>query len=313
MKTGLSAISDQKLRQYATYASIGVALTLILAKLVAYFVTDSVALLSSLVDSAMDLLASMVAAFGVAHAMRPADREHRFGHGKAEALAALLQAAFILGSSALLCVEALGRLFKPRGIENEAVGYGIMIFAIVMTLGLLAFQRYVIHRTKSMAIGADRLHYSGDILINAAVGLSLWIQQKTGQTWPDPVFALGIAGIMTWGAWQILRRALNVLMDRELPKAGREKIKELARAQPGVLGLHDLRTRSDGEHVFIEIHLEMDPSITVLAAHDIAESVINRVGQDFPNADILVHQDPFGLKEQRRDEQIRANEPAKEH
>jgi len=304
MQTKLSEISDQKLRQYATYASIGVASTLILAKLVAYFMTDSVALLSSLVDSSMDLMASMVAAFGVAHAIRPADKEHRFGHGKAEALAALLQAAFIIGSSIFLCIEALGRLYKPREIDNEAVGYGVMIFAIVITLALLGFQRYVVHRTKSIAVGADRLHYFGDILINAAVGVSLWIEQRTGQTWLDPVFALGIAGIMTWGAYQILHRALSVLMDRELPESDRIKIKQLAKDEPGVLGIHDLRTRSDSDRVFIEIHLEMDPAITVLAAHDIAESVIKRIGQEFLNADILVHQDPFGIKEKRLDEQI---------
>jgi ferrous-iron efflux pump FieF len=309
MSENPTAAGNAKLRRAATYASVAVAAALIVAKLVAYFMTDSVAMLSSMIDSMVDLVASLVAAYGVARALRPPSRDYRFGHGKAEPLAALMQAAFIVGSAILLCIEALNRLYQPRAIENADVGYIVVIFAIALTLALLLFQRYVIRRTKSLAISADRLHYSGDVLINLAVGATYALSSYTKLVWLDPLFALGIAVILLSGAYRICRKALHVLMDRELPEADRAKISSIALMQEGVLGLHDLRTRSDSGRVFIELHLEVDPDMTVRAAHDIAEKVMEQIGRVFPHADILVHQDPLGVQEKRLDEQIESSAP----
>ncbi|MDD5586626.1 MAG: cation diffusion facilitator family transporter [Alphaproteobacteria bacterium] len=309
MSKDATTTAHGNLRRYATYASVAVAMTLILAKLAAYVLTDSVAMLSSMIDSMVDLVASLVAAYGVARALRPPSREYRFGHGKAEPLAALMQAAFIVGSAILLAVEALGRLYQPRAIENTGIGYAVVVFAIVLTLALLLFQRYVIHRTKSLAISADRLHYSGDVLINLAVGATYALESYTKQIWLDPLFALVIGGILLVGAYKICRKALSVLMDRELPEADRTRISSVAMMQEGVRGLHDLRTRSDSGRAFIELHLEVDPEITVRAAHDIAENVMEKINRVFPNADVLVHQDPLGVEEKRLDEEIEDNNP----
>lgn len=297
-------MGNDRLRRLATYASIGVSIVLIAAKLVAYFMTDSVTMLSSLLDSTIDLLSSGVTAFGVASAMQPPDRDHRYGHGKAEPLAALTQAAFIIGSSCLLAYEALSRFYHAHDIQNENIGYGVMALAIVMTVLLLALQRYVVRRTSSMAIGADHIHYWGDLLINIAVVVAFALHQITGLNWFDPVFAIGIAIGLSYSAYNIAQDALNVLMDRELPDSEREKIKAIVRTQPMVRGLHDLRTRTDGERQFIEFHLELDGNMTLKAAHSIDEAIMEALAKDYPNADILIHQDPAGIEEERRDTKI---------
>lgn len=295
---------NERLRRLATYASVSVAAVLIVAKLAAYFFTDSVAMLSSLLDSTVDLMASAVTVFGVASALRPPDREHRFGHGKAEPLAALAQAAFITGSSVLLGYEALSRFYHPHAIGNENFGYGVMALAIVLSIGLINFQHYVTRRTGSMAIGADKLHYIGDVAVNAAVVAAFALHAWTGIEWLDPLFAILIAGGLTVSAYRIAIKALNVLMDRELPDADREKIMSIARMQPQVRGVHDLRTRTDGERIFIEFHLELDGNMSLKTAHQIDEAIMGDILKVFPNADVLVHQDPAGLSEERLDEQI---------
>lgn len=293
-----------RLRRAASYASITVATLLIIAKLVAYLLTDSVAMMSSLLDSTIDLLGSVVTAVGVASAMRPPDRDHRYGHGKAEALSTLTQAAFIIGSSCLLAYEAISRFYKAHEIQNEEVGYGVMAFAIVLTLGLITFQRYVVRRTSSMAIGADRAHYVGDLAVNVAVVIAFVLYEVTGKSWFDPVFGLGIAAALSYTAYGIARDALNVLMDRELPDEARAKIKSIVRAHSQVRGLHDLRTRSDGDREFIEFHLELDAAMTLKDAHKIDEDIINELAKEFPHADILIHADPAGIEEERLDQKI---------
>lgn len=303
-KEELLAIADNRLRRLATYASITVAVVLIAAKLVAYFMTDSVAMLSSLLDSTIDLLASIVTAYGVSSALRPPDRQHRFGHGKAEPLAALGQAAFITGSSVLLGYEALHRLIHPRPIENEKVGYIVMAFAIVLTIFLVRFQHYVIHRTNSMAIGADKFHYLGDLAVNVAVAAAFGLYQWTGLDWFDPIFGILIAGGLTAGAFKIAVKALSVLMDHELPESDREKIKGIITSQPKVRGVHDMRTRSDSDRAFIEFHLELDGNMALREAHVIADDLMDAIQREFSNADVLIHQDPAGLPEDRLDEKI---------
>lgn len=306
-KAALLAMENDRLRRLATYASIAVAFILIIAKLVAYFMTDSVAMMSSLLDSTIDLLASIVTAFGVASAMQPPDSEHRYGHGKAEPLAALTQAAFIIGSSILLAYEALSRFYHAHDIQNEAIGYGVMGLAIILTLFLLALQRFVVRRTSSMAIGADHVHYWGDLLVNIAVVVAFGLHQLTGLEWFDPVFALAIAVGFSYSAYKIAGGALNVLMDRELPDRDREKIKTIVRGHKKVRGLHDLRTRTDGERQFIEFHLELDGNMTLKAAHEIDDALLAALSKDFPNADVLIHQDPAGIEEERLDTKIAQN------
>jgi len=297
-----------RLRRAATYASVAVSILLILVKLGAFVLTDSIAMLSSLLDSTTDLMTALITMFSVASALKPPDSDHRYGHGKAEPLAALAQAAFIAGSSVLLVYEAASRFYHPHEIQYQALGFGVMAFAIVITLALLEFQRYVLRRAKSMAIGADRLHYLGDLLINVAVAAAFGLYMLTGLAWFDPVFTLLIAAGMVYSARHIAAHALNALMDRELPDEDREKIQSIVRAQPNVRGLHDLRTRTDGERAFIEFHLELDPDMTLRAAHRVDESIMAALHKAFPRADIAIHQDPDGIEETRLDEKIAREE-----
>jgi ferrous-iron efflux pump FieF len=299
------ALSDKnRLRRYATTASISIAVILVAVKTGAWIATDSVAMLSSLLDSAIDCGASLVTAYGVSQAMQPPDRDHRYGHGKAEPLAALAQAAIIIGSSFMLGWQAIDRLYHPRDIENPTVGYAAMALAVVMTGGLVIFQNHVVKQTASAAIGADRIHYIGDLAINLAVIAAFILHGLTDATWLDPAFAFAIATGMLVSAARIMKTSLNTLMDTELPEQERLRILEIIKRQPGVLGAHDMRTRSDGEYIFIDVHVEMDGEIKLRAAHDLAEAIINSVKAEIPNSDILIHQDPSGIEEDRRDTRI---------
>ena len=295
---------DGTLRRRATYASVAVALTLIVAKLTAYLFTESVSILSSLIDSSSDLLASLVTLFGVRVALRPPDRTHRYGHGKAEPLAALAQAAFVTGSAVFLSYEAINRLINPQPIQEGAAGIAVMILSIVLTIGLVAFQRRVIRRTGSLAIGADSLPYSGDLFMNLAVIAALLITSVTGIGLVDPIFALGIAAFLVFGATRIARGSLDTLMDRELPPADRKRIREIVMAHPATRDMHDLRTRNAGNTVFIELHLELDSHLTLAAAHDITDNVESQIMAAFPQAEVLVHQEPHGLSDERLDTRI---------
>lgn len=295
---------NDKLRRRATYASLTVACILIAAKLFAYIMTNSVAMLSSLIDSTVDLLASTVTLFGVASALKPPDRMHRYGYGKAEPLAALTQGAFIIGSSVLLGYETLHRLLEPTQPVALGIGYAVMALAIILTLALVAFQNFVVKRTGSMAISADSFHYRGDLYINIAVVIAFVLGDVTGSGLFDPLFALAIAVILIIGAAKIARDALFVLLDRELPEKERERIRVLVNNHPLVRGLHDLRTRSDGDRKFIEFHLELDGTITLAASHDIADAVEQQLRLEFGNAEILIHQEPEGLDDERLDHRV---------
>lgn len=294
----------ERLRRRATMASVAVAFTLIAAKLVAYLMTGAVSILSSLVDSCTDLMASLVTLYGVRHAMKPADPAHRYGHGKAEPLAALAQAAFVTGSGVFLGVEAVHRFTSPQPVEDGLVGVGVMVLSIALTAVLIAYQRHVVNRTGSIAIGADRLHYSGDLLMNSAVIAALLLTAWTGVPAVDPLFALGIAAFLVHGAYGIARDALNVLMDRELPEEERQRITAAVLDHREVRGMHDLRTRSTGTGVFIELHLELDPALPLTRAHDITDAVERDLKIRFGSADVLIHQEPAGLRDERLDERV---------
>jgi len=288
-----------RLMRLATYASVATAVVLIGVKLAAWIYTDSVSLLSTLIDSVLDALASIINLLAVRHALMPADREHRFGHGKAEPLAALGQAAFISGSALFLVFEASHRLFTPAPLSDTGFGIGVMIFAIVGTFILTRFQAYVVRKTGSIAIKADSLHYFGDLLVNASVIVALLLVSQMGWVWADPVFGLGIAAYILFNAWQIARGAYDMLMDRELPDADRQQIKDIVQSHPAVIGLHDLRTRASGRDTFIQIHLELDGDMTLLRSHEIADEVEARLHEVYPGAEVIIHQDPHGVEEPR--------------
>ncbi|MCH8035712.1 MAG: cation diffusion facilitator family transporter [Proteobacteria bacterium] len=288
-----------RLMRRATYASVAVAGTLFVVKLAAWRFTDSVSLLSTLIDSLLDAAASTINLLAVRHALRPADREHRFGHGKAEPLAALGQTAFIAGSAVFLVIEAGRRLFAPRPVLQVEVGIGVMILAIVVTFALTRFQAHVVRQTGSVAIKADSLHYLGDILVNAAVIVALLLASQFGWFIADPLFGIAIAGYILIVAWRIARGAFDMLMDRELPEPERARIGRIVLDHPSVIDMHDLRTRTSGRKTFIQVHIELDGGMSLYQAHDVADEVEASLRAAYPGAEVIIHQDPHGIDEER--------------
>jgi ferrous-iron efflux pump FieF len=288
-----------RLRRLATYASVGVAALLIAVKFAAWLETGSVALLSSLVDSLLDAAASIVNLIAVRHAMSPADREHRFGHGKAEPLAVLGQSAFITGSAMLLLAEAVRRLISPSPVENPPAGIAVMIFAIALTITLVSYQRHVVRRTGSIGISADELHYRSDLVLNLGVIAALLLSTALDFPILDPLFGAAIGLWIVYSAVRLARLSLFQLMDHELPDDERERIREIAQSHPDVVAAHDLRTRVAGPTSFIQIHLEMEGSLSLLRAHQISDEVEAKLRAAYPNAEVIIHQDPEGIEESR--------------
>ncbi len=285
-----------RLMRWATYASTATALVLILGKLVAWWLSDSLSLLGSLMDSGLDLIASLINLFAVRHALEPPDPEHRFGHGKAEAIAGLAQAAFIAGSAAFLALEAVWRLWRPQPLDEAQAGMAVMLLSIVLTALLVAFQRHVVRATGSTAVAADSLHYKTDLLMNLGVLAALFLAGH-GIRLADPVFALLIAGYIFRSAWQIARDALDHLMDRELGEEERARIKAIVRAHPEVRGMHDLRTRRAGNTIFVQLHLELDDHLPLVEAHRISDEVELAIRKAFPHAEVIIHEDPASIVE----------------
>lgn len=301
MNAPLPLADRHRLVARAAYASTGVAVVLIAAKAVVFSLTGSVAILGSLLDSLLDSGASILNLLAVRHAAEPADDAHRFGHGKAEALAGLGQAVFIVVSAIVLGWQAIEKILHPTVVTHPTYGIGVMAFSIIATLALVAYQRAVIRKTQSTAISADSLHYTGDVLLNGSVALSLIASQLVSWPWLDGLVALVIAGLIFVGSVKIALRSADELMDRELPFDDRQKIRELALADTRVTDLHDVRTRRAGQKIFIELHLEMDGTLSLVAAHAIAEGAMVRIKRAYPHADVLVHQDPAGIVESRQD------------
>lgn len=295
-----SAAHNARLMRRATYAAVAAAVVLIAMKSVVYSFTGSVAMLGTLFDSILDGSASILNLFAVRAALVPADDDHRFGHGKAEALAGLGQSTFIFGSAGYITYEAVMRLLNPTPVQNSAAGIAVTVFAIVLTLFLVAYQRHVVSRTRSLAIEADSIHYRGDLLMNLSVIAALVLSGYLGLHWADPVFGLVVAGLIAWSAGKIVMAALDQLMDRELSEEDRERIKTIALEHPEVVNLHDLRTRNAGVHSFIQFHLELDRDITLMAAHRISDEVEKAVMKAFPGAEVIIHQDPAGMEKLTR-------------
>lgn len=288
-----------QLMRWATVASTSVAVLLIGAKAAAWLMTGSVSMLSSLLDSSLDLLASLITLLSVRHALTPADREHRFGHGKAEALAGLVQSGFIGASAIWLFIAAAERIAKPQPVGQELVGIFVMAVSIVLTLALVLFQRMVVRRTGSLAVGADRAHYQSDLVTNLGVILAMGLTKWAALPLADPIIAIAIGLYILKGATDIARGAYHELLDREFSDGDREAIKAIVRGHPAVRDMHDLRTRSSGPNRFIQFHMELDPELTLRQAHVISEAVEADLLAAFPNAEIIVHEDPQGVIENR--------------
>lgn len=283
--------TNESLLKFAAYSSIATASLLIVVKLIAWFMSGALCVLASLVDSLMDAAASLINLMAVRYSLKSADEDHRFGHGKAEALAGLGQASFISGSAFFLIFQAIERLSNPQPLSSVKAGIAIMLFAIAATLVLLAIQGYVVKRTQSTAIKADALHYKTDLLTNISTVAVLMLASSNWQIL-DPLCALAIAGYILYSAWQIGHESMQILMDRELPSETLETIRKIALAQPDVLDVHDLRTRQSGQAVVIQFHLNINGSLTLDQAHSIAKNVEHRIQDTFPNADVTIHQDP---------------------
>ncbi|MFS0772097.1 cation diffusion facilitator family transporter [Sphingomonas sp. 1P08PE] len=278
----------------AALASVATALFLLALKAFAAWHTGSVAMLGSLADTALDLLASLVTLYGVKLAGEPADHDHRFGHGKAEALAALFQVALITASAAGIGWRAVQAMTNPSITQDAEFGIGVSIVAMIATMLLLAYQRRAIRQTGSVAIMADNIHYQSDVLLNGSVIAALVLDQYMGWHGADALLGIAIAAWLAWGAFKASSNAIDQLMDKEWPEGERAAFLDVAARQPGLRGIHDFRTRRSGSHDFAQFHMEVDPAITVARAHDLVEAVERNLKQRFPKVEVLIHLDPEG-------------------
>ena len=292
--TPVSTEHRSTLTTRAAIASSALAIVLISLKTYAAMETSSMAMLGSLADSTLDLVASLIVLLGVRIAAAPADYEHRFGHGKAEAVAALVQIIIITISAIFIGFRAVQRLLNGAETANAELGIGVSVAAMVLTIALITYQRHVVRKTGSLAIGTDRLHYSSDLLLNGSVIVALGLDQYAHLTGADAVFGLLIALWLLWGAWSASGQALAQLMDREWPDDLRERFLAAAKEYPELAGLHDLRTRSSGTHYFAQFHVWVPAHWTVQEAHDRLDAVEEALQQRFPGTEILIHVDPEG-------------------
>ncbi len=278
----------------AALASVAMALFLLGLKAFAAWHTGSVAMLGSLADTALDLLASLVTLYGVRLAATPADHDHRFGHGKAEALAALFQVMLITASAAGIAWRAIMALTVSEPTRDAEFGIGVSIIAIVATMLLLVYQRSIIRRTGSVAIMADNMHYQSDVLLNGSVIVALVLDQYLGWSGADPLFGIVIAAWLAFGAFRASSNAIDQLMDKEWPEEERKAFIELAAQHPELRGIHDFRTRRSGSHDFAQFHMYVAPEMTIAEAHVVMDAVEAKIRRQFPKVEILIHLDPEG-------------------
>ena len=299
------------LARSAAMASISVALVLVALKTWASWRTGSTAMLGSLADSALDLIASLATLTGVWIASRPADEDHRFGHGKAEALAAIFQVMLIALSAFGIAVRAIMQLAGQGETAAAGEGIAVSLIAIALTFVLLGWQRYVMNRTRSLAIQTDHLHYKSDLFLNLAVIVALIFDQYLGFGVADPLFGLAIAAWLARGAWRGMSEAVDDLMDREWPEEKRLAFIEAAAAHPELSNLHDLRTRTSGNRDFVQFHVDLPPDMTIEQAHDIIEKVEADLCRKFPCMELLIHIDPEGHVDEPGNPLVEENEFAK--
>jgi ferrous-iron efflux pump FieF len=293
------------IKTVSTRVTLVVAALLVIAKLAGWVLTGSMALLASAIDALVDTGASIVTLMGVRYAQQPPDRDHRFGHGKGEAIAAFTQSTFLAGAAIVLAFQSVQRLVSPLPLDALQLGVWLIAGSLVVACGLVAMQSWAVRKTGSTAIAADRTHYLADIALNLAVLLALGVTQWTGWTRADPAFALVICGYMLWSAYTIARDALGQLLDQELSREDRRRIKDAVRACAGVRDIHDLRTRFSGDRTFVEYHLEVDPGLTVDAGHAIGDATETAVQQLLPGTvEATAHIEPHGIDDPRLDDAV---------
>ena len=293
----VSSGEHARLTSRAAILSVTVAIVLMALKGWSWWASGSVAMLATLADSTLDLLASIVILLAVRYAATPPDREHRFGHGKAEAFAGLIQAGIVGVSALFIGVEALRRLLSPQPLTHPGESIAVMAIAILLTTGLIAYQTYVARRTGSIATRADRLHYAGAVAANVAAIIGIAAGAYLGAASADPPATLFFAAWLSYGAYKIWREAADHLLDREVPDETRAKIRALAEEDPRMLRVHDLRTRTSGPYLHIQFHAELEPEQTLEQAHEIVVAAEDRIRAAFPTADIIIHPDPKGRAE----------------
>ena len=286
-----SSAEHARLLRLATRASVAVASLLIVTKAIAWWLSGSISMLAGLTDSLLDGVTSFLNLLAVHYALRPADDDHRYGHGKAESLAGMSQALFIGVSAVLIAFQAVERLKHPEPVGAPWIGIGVIIFSLVMTVGLLVLQHRVVKATGSNAVRADSLHYRSDLMLNGSILVALLLA-SVGFPQLDAWFGLGIAVYILWSAYQIARESFSVLMDEELPSDVSDNMLTLACNVPGVLGAHDLRTRISGNVWFVQLHLELPGELTLSQAHSISDSAAQAIAEVYPQAEVLVHADP---------------------
>jgi len=296
---------DPASRRLASRVSLAVAMILVVVKLVAWIVTGSVALLSSAMDALVDTAASLATFFGVRYAERPPDHDHRFGHGKGEAVAGFTQATLLAGAALALAAQSAERLFFPEPIQLIGLGLGVILVSLAAATGLVIMQTIVVRRTGSTAIAADRAHYATYIAVNLAVLVALGVTWLTGWERTDPVFALAISAYMLWNSRGIALDALKQLLDHELSGGERQRISDTVLACPDVRGVHDLRTRHAGDRIFVEFHLEVDGHLTIDEGHTVGDAAEASVRRLFPSiVEVTAHLEPAGIDDERLDDRV---------
>lgn len=276
----------------AAIASVSMALLLLALKVYAAAETGSVALLGSLADTGFDVLASLLTLFSVRYAARPANYEYRFGHGKAEALSALVQVMLVIVTAVLIGWRGVSRLGNHEATQHPEMGIGVSLIAMAATVALLAYQRHIIKKTGSVAIHGDHVHYQGDLLLNGAVIVAIGLDAFLGVRGADPLFGLCIAAWLLWGASRSARMALDQLLDKEWPAEKRERFLAVAAKHPSASGIHDVRTRSSGMHDFVQFHLWFDPKMTLGEVHDVMDEIEHDLSHEFPGVEVLIHPEP---------------------
>jgi len=307
---GLSPAEGATLTRRVTLMSVGTAGLLVALKAAAWLASGSVALLASMADSALDLVASTITFYAVRYAAAPPDAEHRFGHGKAEAFSSLTQAGLVFASGALIGQEAIRGLIHPKLIAAEGLGIGVMVVSILLTLALIRAQGEVTRRTRSVAVSGDKAHYAADLASNAVSLLGIAAAGFLGLMWVDAAAGLIGAAWLVWGAVGVFREASHQLMDHELPDEERARILALLTADPRVMGVHQLRTRASGPFVHVQAHMDFDAETPLALAHTLMVEAEARVLEAFPTADILIHPDPRGVAEPHRGLSWAVDDPA---
>jgi len=294
---GLSPAESARLTRRVTLLSVAVAAVLVALKAGAWLASGSVAVLASLADSGLDLLASLVTLFAVRYAAAPPDAEHRFGHGKAEAFAGLLQGGLVFASAALVAREAIDGLIAPHPIRQGGWAVAVMAVSTLLTAFLITAQSWVLRRTSSVAVAGDRAHYASDLASNLVGLVGIAVAAAAGVSGFDAVAGLVIAALLLWGAVGVFRQASAQLLDRELPDGERARIVDLVTEDPRLTDVHQLRTRASGPYVHMQMHVDLDPNLSLESAHQAIVDAENRVLSAFPAADIIIHPDPRGRAE----------------